>query len=192
MVANRGFQSTGTKTRLRLIEAAYELLAEEGYPAFTARRIASKADLKPQLVHYYFRSMEEMVVVVFRKSAAAYFTLHDEALSSPRPLHALWDLLCSMPEENRMQEYVSLGKIYPALREEMRKTGEAFRKQQTETVEKIYKAGRVKNPQIGPAALALLMSAVARNFAIEKQVGIVESHDELRDLIDAYLNCLEP
>jgi len=92
MVANRGYNSTNAKTRQRLIEAASEILDEEGYPAFTARRIASRAELKPQLVHYYFRSMEELVVTVFKRSSASYFQLHDEALSSPRPLHALWRL----------------------------------------------------------------------------------------------------
>ncbi|PEQ11626.1 hypothetical protein B2G71_16000 [Novosphingobium sp. PC22D] len=192
MVANRGFQSTGAKTRMRLIEAAHELLAEEGYPAFTARRIASKAELKPQLVHYYFRSMEDLVVTVFRKSAAIYFRLHDEALSSSRPLHALWALHCSMPEGGQINEFVALAKQYPALRDEMRQTGETFRKQQVEAIEKIYARGRVKNPQIGPAALTLLIAAVARNYAIEAQVGISLAHEELRQLIDTYLDCLEP
>jgi len=85
MVATRGYQSIGAKTRLQLIEAASDVLGEEGYPAFTARRIASRAGLKPQLVHYYFRSMEELVVTGFQRSSAEYFQQHDRALSSSRP-----------------------------------------------------------------------------------------------------------
>ncbi|MDE8654556.1 TetR/AcrR family transcriptional regulator [Novosphingobium album (ex Liu et al. 2023)] len=192
MVANRGFQSTGARTRHRLIEAAYELLAEEGYPAFTARRIAARADLKPQLVHYYFRSMEDLVVTVFQRSSAAYFRLHDEALSSPRPLHALWELNCNLPEAKRMLEYVALGKQYPALRTEMRKSGESFRALQVEAIETIYALRKLDQPQIRPAALAVMMSAVARSLVIEEQVGLTSQHGEIRAVIEDYLDRLEP
>ncbi|MFC3213247.1 TetR/AcrR family transcriptional regulator [Novosphingobium panipatense] len=114
MVANRGYASTSAATRLKLIEAASDMLDEEGHPAFTVRRIAARAGVKPQLVHYYFRSMEDLVVTVFQRSSATYFRLHDEALSGPRPLHALWHLNCNLPEARRVMEYVALAKIYPA------------------------------------------------------------------------------
>ena len=35
---------------------------KECYAAVTSRRLANKAGLKPQLVHYYFRTMEELFV----------------------------------------------------------------------------------------------------------------------------------
>jgi AcrR family transcriptional regulator len=191
MVANRGFQSTGTKTRLRLIEAAAELLGEEGYVAFTARRIAARADLKPQLVHYYFRSMEELVVTVFQRSSAIYFRLHDEAMTSSRPLKALWELNSHMPEANRMLEFVALGKQYPMLREEMRKSGESFRALQVEAIERIYASHGVTEPQIGASVLAMLMSAVARAMVIENQVGMTTAHEDTCRLVESYLHRLE-
>ncbi|HUD31139.1 MAG TPA: helix-turn-helix domain-containing protein, partial [Novosphingobium sp.] len=159
MVANRGYLSTSAATRLRLIEAASALLDEDGYPAFTVRRIAAKAQVKPQLVHYYFRSMEELVVTVFQRSSANYFRLHDEALSGPRPLHALWDLNCNLPEARRMLEYVALGKIYPALRDAMRASGESFRALQIETIERVCIQRGLAEPPMASAALAALLSA---------------------------------
>ena len=44
-------------------------MIEEGYAAVTSRRLANKAGLKPQLVHYYFRTMEELFLEVFRRRA---------------------------------------------------------------------------------------------------------------------------
>jgi len=190
MVANRGYHSTGAKTRLRLIEAASELLAEEGYVAFTARRIAAKAELKPQLVHYYFRSMEELVVTVFQRSSASYFGLHNEALSSPRPLHALWNLNSNMPEVRNLLEYVALGKQYPLLRDEMRKSGENFRAMQIEAIENVYADRRIV-AVISPAALATMMSAAARSLVIEAHVGLDTGHQEMRDAIAELLDALE-
>lgn len=192
MVANRGYNSLSSKSRLRLIDAASDLLAEEGYPAFSARRIADKAGLKPQLVHYYFRSMEELVVAVYSRSTANYFRLHDQALSSPHPLRALWDLNRNMPEAKRMTEYIALSKIYPELRAAMRRTGENYRRLQIEAIEQSFAARGITNPPVDAETLAMLMSAVARNFVIEGEVGMSLGHQGLRAFIENFLDSFDP
>lgn len=192
MASVPGTQLRGSRSRLRLIEAAYDLLGEEGYQAFSARQVAHKAGLKPQLVHYYFRSMEDLVVAVFQRSTAGYFQLHDEALSSRHPLRALWALNSNLPEGKRMTEYVALGKVYPALREEMRQTGERFRHLQIGAIERIYADRDIRHALIGPKGLAALMSAVARNFVIEGEVGVDLGHDEVRGLIARLLDEFDP
>ncbi len=192
MASTPGSQARGSRSRMRLIEAAYDLLGEEGYHAFSARRVAQKAELKPQLVHYYFNSMEELVVAVFRRSTAKYFRMHDEALSSRHPLRALWDLNSSLPEGKRMTEYVALGKVYPALREEMRQTGESFRGLQIEAMERIFADRDIRQDLVGPRGLVLLMSAVARNFVIEGEVGVKQGHDEVSAMIARLLDQFDP
>lgn len=192
MVANRGFDSIDSRSRLKLIEAAAALLEDEGYPAFSARRIAERAGLKPQLVHYYFRSMEALVVAVFQRSAALYFAMHDEALSGPRPLHALWELNRGLPEGKRMTEFVALARRYPRLSEEMRATGENFRRLQIEAIERVYAQVGTPDPAISPAALAMLLSAVARSFVIEDGVGVSSGHAELNRVIGLLLDRYEP
>jgi AcrR family transcriptional regulator len=193
MASIPGSQARGSRSRLRLIEAAYDLLGEEGYQAFSARRVAQKAGLKPQLVHYYFRSMEELLIAVFQRSSAKYFRLHDEALSSRHPARALWALNSNLPEGRRMTEYVALGKVYPGLREAMRETGASFRSMQIEAMERIYaERGLAGQMPIGPAGMVLLMSAVARNFVIEGEVGVRAGHDEVRGLIARLLDQFDP
>lgn len=193
MPSNRGFESRDAKSRLRLIEAAHDLLAEEGYQAFSARRIAERAQLKPQLVHYYFRSMEEMVVAVFQRATANYFRLHDEALSSRYPLREVWKLNRNMPEAKRMTEFIALSKRFAALRVIMRETGENFRRMQIESIETLY-AGRETDQHYGitPNGLAMLMSAVARNFVIEREVAMTLGHADLEAFVDRLLDHFEP
>jgi AcrR family transcriptional regulator len=192
MASTPGSHARGSRSRLRLIEAAYDLLGEEGYNAFSARRVAQRAGLKPQLVHYYFRSMEELVVAVFQRSSAKYFQRHDEALSSRYPVRALWELNCNLPEGKRMTEYITLAKVYPALREEMRASGERFRAMQIEALERFYAERGLDNAVVGPRGLVLLMSAVARNFVIESDVGVTLAHEEVRALIERLLAQFEP
>lgn len=193
MPSNRGFDSRDAKSRLRLIEAAHDLLAEEGYQSFSARRIAERAELKPQLVHYYFRSMEEMVVAVFQRATANYFRLHDEALSSRHPLRQVWALNRNLPEAKRMTEFIALSKRFEALRVIMRETGENFRRMQIESIERIY-AGREVDQRYGitPHGLAMLMSAVARNFVIEGEVNMSLGHADLEAFIATLLDHFEP
>jgi AcrR family transcriptional regulator len=192
MTSTPGSQARGSRSRLKLVKAAYDLLGEEGYQAFSARRVAQRAELKPQLVHYYFRSMEDLVVAVFERSAAVYFRLHDEALSSRHPIRALWALNSNLPEGKRMTEYVALGKVYPALREEMRATGERFRAMQVEAMERVYAERGFEEVKLGPKGLVLLMSAVARNFVIEGEVGLRLGHDEVEALIARLLDHFDP
>jgi TetR/AcrR family transcriptional regulator len=56
-------------SKTRLIEAAERLMREEGYAAVTSRRVASKAGLKPQLVHYYFRTMDDLFLAILEQGA---------------------------------------------------------------------------------------------------------------------------
>ena len=65
----RRIGAVDSKTRAQLLDAAELLLLEEGYAAVTSRRVAAKAGLKPQLVHYYFRTMDDLFVEVFRRRA---------------------------------------------------------------------------------------------------------------------------
>ena len=67
--SSRRIGSADSKTRAQLLDAAERLLREEGYAAVTSRRVAAKAGLKPQLVHYYFRTMDDLFVEVFRRRA---------------------------------------------------------------------------------------------------------------------------
>lgn len=192
MVANRGYESLDAKSRLRLIEAASDLLATEGHPAFSARRIAERAELKPQLVHYYFRSMEELVVAVFHRASAQYFQIHDEALSSPNPIRAFWQLNRGLPVAMLMTEFVALAKRYPLLREEMKNTGQRFRELQIEAIERKYRERAIENPRLTPSALASLLSAVARSLVLEQSVGLSVAHADLERYVAYLLDMVDP
>ena len=58
-----------SQTRARLLDAAEALMFDEGYAAVTSRRVAARAELKPQLVHYYFRTMDDLFLALYRRRA---------------------------------------------------------------------------------------------------------------------------
>src|SRR5688500_3433923 len=79
-----------SETRTLLIDAAEQLLLEDGYASVTTRRLASKANLKSQLVHYYFESIDDVFVAVIRRRATRNLQRTIEMISLDRPFEALW------------------------------------------------------------------------------------------------------
>src|SRR5437764_1258239 len=104
----RRIGATDSKTRARLVDAAEQLMAEEGYAAVTSRRVGAKAGLKPQLVHYYFRTMDDLFLEVFRRRADENVERVERALAADASLHALWHLNADPRGARFMIEFVAL------------------------------------------------------------------------------------
>jgi AcrR family transcriptional regulator len=191
MVANRGYNSTSTLSRLNLIKAAGELLEHEGAHAISARRVADRAGLKPQLVHYYFRTMEDLLIAVFEYATEQYFELHELAIRSTTPLRALWELNSNVPNVRRNMAFIALGAVHPNLRNHMRDSGERFRALQLREIEKIFDRVGIDKNEFPPASVAMLMSAVARTLAMEGPIGVETGHRELRQVIERFIDRVE-
>ncbi len=71
------------KNRTVLLDAAEKVMLEHGYAAVSSRRVAEQAGLKPQLVHYYFVNMDELLAEVFRRRAEQGLEFQAKALASP-------------------------------------------------------------------------------------------------------------
>ncbi|HUA95206.1 MAG TPA: TetR family transcriptional regulator, partial [Acidimicrobiales bacterium] len=91
MVSNRRIGAEDSKSRQALLDATEQIMLEEGYAAVSSRRVAQRAGLKPQLVHYYFLTMEDLFLAAFRRRAEVGLEYLDRVLDTERPLRALWD-----------------------------------------------------------------------------------------------------
>src|SRR5271154_1826428 len=87
---NRRIGSEDSKTRVQLLDAAEQLLLDQGYAAVTSRRVAAMAGLKPQLVHYYFRTMDDLFLEVFRRRADENVERSQRAVTADGSLRTLW------------------------------------------------------------------------------------------------------
>src|SRR5271165_5134390 len=93
MTSARRIGAPDAKNRGVLLDAAEQLMLEEGYAAVTSRRVAEKAALKPQLVHYYFRTMDDLFLAAFRRRAEEGLEVQAQVLQARQPLWALWTVL---------------------------------------------------------------------------------------------------
>lgn len=69
---------TGAQRRQVILDTAEDLIAEEGYAAFTARRVAAIVDIKLASLQYYFPTRGDLLKAVMENIVARY---KDKALS---------------------------------------------------------------------------------------------------------------
>lgn len=121
MASSRRIGSESSATRELIINAAVEVLQEEGAERLTAARIADKAGVKPHLVHYYFRSMEDLVIAVIRSYGRLGLTNAARAIASDEPLRALWDIELTFKWSSAAVEWSSMATHRDTAREELKR-----------------------------------------------------------------------
>ena len=176
--------ATTSKTRSILLDAAQEMMRENGYAAVTSRKLAAKAGLKPQLVHYYFRTMDDLFVALFQRVAEELFRRQELVLQSDNPLKALWELSSDPTEVVLNYEFVALGNHRKAIRSEIAEFGERYRQGQIRILQRAMEKGGIDTAQWPPSAVAVIVELVARGIVLEDALGMSGGHRELRELID--------
>jgi AcrR family transcriptional regulator len=195
MTSARRIGAPDAKNRVLLLDAAERLMIEEGYAAVTSRRLAHKAGLKPQLVHYYFRTMEALFLEVFRRRAEEALEVHERLLKSPQPLWALWRFGTDPAFTRISMEFMALANHRKEMRAEIAYYAERFREDQRQAVttalERYGPKIKADNIEMPPVAWSVLMSSVSRYLVLEQAVGVTGGHAETIELVESYLRRLE-
>jgi AcrR family transcriptional regulator len=176
-------------TRAALIEATCQLVREEGYAAVTSRRLAEKAGLKHQLIYYYFNTLGDLLLEVFRLSAERHVVQLEKALASDEPLHALWELNTD-PRSIRFQtEFTAISNHHEAIRTALKAHGERVRSIEAKAIAR-YLEMRGADAGVSPMVLTVLIHSISNIFLIEQNLGISLGHAETRALLDDWLRTL--
>jgi AcrR family transcriptional regulator len=179
------------KNRTVLLDAAERLMRDEGYAAVTSRRVAEQAGLKPQLVHYYFRTMDDLFLEMFRRRAEQLLRHHQEALKSPQPLRALWELNTDPAGTALTMEYIALANHRKALRAEIARYAELFRSEQVKTLTAAMARYDVDFEEFTPTVLMVLMTGATQALVQEHVLGVTTGHEETLRFAERWLTYLE-
>lgn len=188
--ASRKLGAESSATRAALIDAAQALMRLEGYSAVTSRRVAAQAGLKPQLVHYYFRGMDELYLAVFRRGADENLARLSAALDAPQPLRALWEMIRDPRGTRFMAEFTALAQRSEPVRAEIARYAEQFRRMQMEALSR-HLAERGIEPRIQPVVASVLMVSLSSVLASETALGITFGHAETEALVELCLRQFE-
>ena len=68
MAPGRTADRENSATRAALLDAAEQIMVEEGYAGVSTRRLAARAGANSALVYYYFGNMDNLFVELFRRA----------------------------------------------------------------------------------------------------------------------------
>lgn len=183
--SGRKIGAVDSKTRTRLLDAAEQLIVEEGYPAVTSRRVGRRADVTPQLVHYYFRTMDDLFVEVLRRRADAGLARFRASLQESPTLRTIWEF--STRGAILDIEYTALAHHNGAVRGELARYAERFHQLQLEAIHRILGADAPV-----PAEVILLgITGLSQVIAVEQSLGVSAGHDKALAFVERYLDQLE-
>lgn len=178
MTSPRRIGAEDSMSRTALLDAAQALMLEEGYAAVTSRRVAAKAGLKPQLVHYYFRTMDDLYLEVFRRRAEENLERFERAMAESPSLHTLWAMNADTRGATFRIEFAALANHRKAIAAEIARYAERFRELQLGALTTALTAAGVDERQMPPTAALLLMTGLGQILGLEEALGVTAGHAE--------------
>ncbi|HMG26354.1 MAG TPA: TetR/AcrR family transcriptional regulator [Acidimicrobiia bacterium] len=189
--STRRIGAPDSKTRALLVDAAERLMLGKGYAAVSSRRVAGEAGLKPQLVHYYFRTMDDLFLAVLRRRAEESLERYARALASDRPLRALWEMSTDPRGAVFTMEFAALANHRKAIRAEIAAYAERVRQMQLDALARILDGAGIPEDDCPPVVVLQAMTGISQVIALEETLGITTGHEETRSFVERQIDQLE-
>ncbi|MDF0544822.1 helix-turn-helix domain containing protein [Sphingobium sp. H39-3-25] len=173
--------------RARFVDAAEAILSEVGEHGISARLIAQRAELKTQLLYYYFRTMDDLLRAVVQRVNERRLARFEEALAAPEPLRALWELMSDPSAAALAAELSSIANHREAVRDEIVSAAREFRILQTQAVEALLPAQAENDSPHGAAGVVMIAASLARMIVNETALGLTEGHAEALAIVEHML-----
>jgi AcrR family transcriptional regulator len=191
MPAQRRVGSTSSETRARILEAAEQLMIEEGYTAVTSRSVAARVGINAGLVRYYFPTIDDLFVAVFSRGADRNLERLAAALVSPEPLLALWRLSSDRRGAALFVELMSAAIHREGLQAQVTAAARSARRMQVEALRELLPQYGLDEDLFPPALVAAAIQALGTLVVREEAVGIDTDHEAVITAVEAVLGRLE-
>jgi AcrR family transcriptional regulator len=187
------------QTRAALLDAAERILIESGYPAATTRAIAAEANVNHGLVHYYFGSVDNLLLETLKRFSAELFERQRALYAEDRPFIEKWrTAMGHLTGSDRESGY---GKLWlelqamswnrPEMRAYMAEINAEWRQILLDAFNRAlidYDVDPERFPAIGVVALIMTFNL---GVQIEATGGVSDGHAELLQMADALIVDLE-
>ena len=189
MTTNRRIGTETSETRKLLLQAAAELMREEGYAEVTSRKLARKAGLKPQLVHYYFRTMSDLFAELFHQATEYQIKQLDRIAQSDKPLVAMFELSCDPANAAMQLEFLALANHRKEMHALIAEFGHELNRREAAIIRAAMTPERLAALGATPEELATMIQTGARGLAFAGRFNR-ERFNNARDIAIDWLNRL--
>jgi TetR/AcrR family transcriptional regulator len=174
------------------LDAAERLLLELGYPGVTTRRLAAEAGLNHGLVHYYFGSVENLLVRVLERFTERLTARQRAMYANPEVSfldkwrQAMRYLVGEDVEYEKIWlELQAIAWNHPELQERVAQINDEWRAVLTEAFAEPRERYGIEMPL---DALVSLVMTFNEGIILERAQGIATGHQELLEWIDSWLD----
>lgn len=174
-----------------ILKAAIGVLQEEGAAGLTASNVAKRADVKAHMVHYYFRSIEDLVLALIRQHGSLGLKNTARAIASDEPLRALWEVETSFKWMSVAMELSNIAIRREDMKAEMMRYIEDMRNLQAEGIQRHFQLRGIECA-VPPMALTIMVAGIARQIVREKEFNVSLGHDEMAAVVETFLENLKP
>lgn len=178
-------------TREALIDSAEQLMLEQGYAGVSSRRVAAGIGADGALVYYYFDTMDDLFISLFRRIAERSLKRQEAALSTGQPLWGLWRSIYEDVDTALLIEFAAAANHRPSIRTEVATYSKKIRKIQAETIGRAFDRYGIDSSEFPPEAIGLLLAAISRFIVAEEASGVYDGHNQMFDLVHRYLRVFE-
>jgi AcrR family transcriptional regulator len=168
----------GANTRKAILDATEAIMRDQGYAAVSSRRIAERAGLKSQLVHYHFGTMDDLFLALVDRLEERHFSRYAKVLTASNSLSALWDLFVDRTGTELLLELTALAGHRKAVRREIARAIERSRDIEVAVVTKALADLGIDHETLPPMVLALFLAGASRTFITERAIGVTKGHAE--------------
>jgi AcrR family transcriptional regulator len=178
MAEPRRARAATVEKRTRILDVTEQIMLEDGYAAVSSRRVASEVGINAPLVHYYFPTLDDLFVAVFRRRAERNVSRLAEALASPEPLRAWWKLASDPRGTALLMDLMAAASHRSALRAEVAELAREVRRMQMETLASILDEYGVDADRFPPALVAAAIQGLALVVVQDQVAGYETAHEQ--------------
>lgn len=173
-----------------LLDAAERLLVDVGYSGITTRRLAEEAGLNHGLVHYYFGSIENLLVRALERFTEGLVARQRELYAADVPFIEKWRTAMrylmsdDVTYEKIWLELHALAMNDRDLRDRLARVNDEWRAVLTEAFEPARDEFGIDMPI---EALVALVMTFNLGIMLERSTGVQTGHRKLLDWIEGWL-----
>jgi AcrR family transcriptional regulator len=186
-----GRAARGDATRLRILDAARDVLVEHGYSGASTRAVAERAETQLSLVHYHFGGKQQLLAAVLKRQNEELLERQRALYSGPAPLSEKWRIACQFLDDDVDSGYVRVlwelwaaGLADPDLAASWRDAMAGWR-DLLESVFREWAAGLELELPLSPRVLASLVANIFQGIEIELLAGVSERAAPHREALEA-------
>jgi AcrR family transcriptional regulator len=178
-----------SKPEEALLDAAERLLVEVGYAGITTRRLAGEAGVNHGLVHYYYGSLEKLLVQVLERFTDRMIERQRAMYAAEMPFIEKWRtamryLVADSDYQKVWWELQALAWNRPELREHLAHVDDEWRAVLTEAFAEPHERYGLELPLDALVSLVITFNA---GVILQRLAGITTGHKELLDWIDGWI-----